>query len=72
MIRPVFYKAFQAQIETMYAKYEEQNASEGLSLSEEKFRAYVHYTITKTLKLEDATALTDDAGFFSTRLDSFG
>ena len=70
MISPVFYKAFQVQIKAMYVKYEEQNAFKGLSLSEEELRAYVHNTITETLKLEDATAFTDDAGFFSIGLNS--
>jgi len=72
VIRPAFYRTFQAQIEAMYAKYEEQNASEGLSLSEEELRAYVRNAITKALKLEAATALTDDTDFFSFGLDSLG
>lgn len=70
--RPAFYRTFQGQIEAMYAKYEEQNASEGLSLSEEELRAYVRNAITKILKLEDATTLADDTDFFSLGLDSLG
>ncbi|CUS09998.1 unnamed protein product [Tuber aestivum] len=70
VIRPAFYRTFQVQIESMYARYEESNASGGASLSEEELKAYVRNTITKALKLEDATTLTDDTDFFSLGLDS--
>ncbi|KAG0132140.1 hypothetical protein HOY82DRAFT_606755 [Tuber indicum] len=72
VIRPAFNRTFRVQIESMYARYEENNASEGFSLSEEELRAYVRNAIIKTLKLEDTTALTDDTDFFSLGLDSLG
>ncbi|KAG0636925.1 hypothetical protein HOY80DRAFT_312084 [Tuber brumale] len=70
VIRLAFHRTFRVQIESMYARYEENNASEGISLSEEELRAYVRNAITKALKLEDAIALTDDTDFFSLGLDS--
>ncbi|PWW72667.1 acetyl-CoA synthetase-like protein [Tuber magnatum] len=72
VIRPAFYRTFRVQVESMYARYRESSTSGGLSLSEEELRAYVSKAITKVLKLEDATTLTDDTDFFSLGLDSLG
>ncbi|RPA99529.1 acetyl-CoA synthetase-like protein [Choiromyces venosus 120613-1] len=71
-IRPAFYRTFRVQIESMYAKYEGHNVSDGLSLSEEELRAYIRKAITSALKLDDPSALTDDTDFFSLGLDSLG
>ncbi|KAK9454606.1 male sterility protein [Dipodascopsis uninucleata] len=70
IIRAAFSRQLSSEIEELYKSTDESAGENGLSLTEEELKPYLHELIVRTLGIEDPDILMYDTDFFSFGMDS--